>query len=241
MTGNGAGPAAGTAYFPDVGRDHPGRGTPSVPLVQLAALPRRRRPGMLALALALVGTGILVAAAAYRAVDHRVPVLVVTARVYAGAVITPGDLGTAQVSAGLGVRDIPAGQFRQVVGEVAGTTLYPGTLLTAAQLATRLPPAPGQVLVPLPVRPSALPASGLAPGDQVLLVPTPGAQGQPGAGSTTVSLTAPVRGVVEAVSAGADADGYQVVDLLVRAAAGPAVAEQASTGQFAIVVTSRRP
>ena len=89
---------------------------------------------------------------------------------------------------GQGVQVIPASQLSQVVGHVAGTTLHPGMLLIAAELATRRPPNPGQVLVPLPVRPSELPASGLQPGDQVLVVATPGAQGQAGSANAARRL-----------------------------------------------------
>ena len=145
------------------------------------------------------------------------------------------------MSVGAGVQVIPASQMSQVVGQVAGTTLHPGMLLTAAELATQRSPAPGQVLVPLPVRPSALPASGLRPGDQVLVVATPGAQGQAGSASAAPALSVPVAGVVEAVSTTANTDGFAVVDVLVPAKNGPDLAAQASTGQFAVIVTKRSP
>jgi hypothetical protein len=230
-------PAIGTAYHP--GADAPPngaagrRGQP----VALARLPRRRRPGMIALAVAMIGAGILVSAAVYSATNHKVPVLVAQANVPAGALIGASDLGTAGVSAGPGVQFIPAAQLRQVIGQVAGTTLHPGMLLTAAELGATRPPGYGQVLVPLPVRPSALPASGLRPGDRLLVVATPGAQGQPGSGSAP-ALSVPVAGVVEAV-ARAGTDGLAVLDVLVPTKAGADLAAQASTGQFALVVTKR--
>jgi hypothetical protein len=238
--GTRAGPAVGTAYFPET---EPAAGVESpvsVPPATLARLPRRRRPGLVALAVALIGAGTLVSASVYQAAAHRIRVVLVVGAVPAGQVITSADVGTASVFVGPGVRVVPAGQLQQVVGQVAGTALVPGTLLAAAELGGARPPHPGQVLVPVPVRPSALPVSGLSAGDRVLVVATPGAAGQPGLSIAPV-LTAPVRGVVEAVSRGPDADGYQVVDLLVTAAAGPGLARQVSTGQFALVITSRRP
>jgi hypothetical protein len=194
---------------------------------------------MIALGFALVGAGVLAGAAVYTATNHRVPVLVATANVSPGSVITVSDIGSASVSVGPGIQVIPASQQQQVIGQIAGTTLHPGMLLTASELTTLRPPAPGQVLIPLPMRPSVLPSSGLAPGDHVLVVPTPGAQGQPGSAATAPSLAAPVAGVIIAVSATADADGYQVVDVVVAASAGDAVAQQASTGQVALIVTRR--
>jgi hypothetical protein len=235
------GPAVGTAYHPQTDTAFNGTTSPAAQPVALARLPRRRRPGMIALAVALVGAGILASTAVYSATNHRVPVLVAQASVPAGALITARDIGTASVSVGAGVQVIPASQMSQVVGQVAGTTLHPGMLLTAAELAMQRSPAPGQVLVPLPVRPSALPASGMRPGDQVLVVATPGAQGQAGSASAAPAMSVPVAGVVEAVTTTANADGFGVVDVLVPAKNGPDLAAQASTGQFAIIVTKRSP
>jgi hypothetical protein len=206
---------------------------------RLRGLPRRRRPGMIALAVAMAGAGVLGSAAVYGSADRRVAVVMVTQPVPAGAVITVGDLGTTSVSVGTGIRVIPAAQLGQVGGEIAAVALRPATLLAPADLTTAQPPGPGQVLVPAPVKPSALPASGLFPGDHVLVVATPGQQGEADTPGGSASLTAPVPGVVEDVSAGPDADGIDVVDLLVADAVGTEVAEQVSTGQFALIVTRR--
>jgi hypothetical protein len=235
-------PAVGTAYFPEPdiapnGAAHaigparaPGR---------LRGLPRRRRPAMIALAVAMAGAGVLVSATVYSRTDHREAVVMVMQPVAAGAVITAADLGATSVSVGTGIRVIPATQLTQVSGEIAAVALRPATLLSPADLTTAQPPGPGQVLVPASVKPSVVPVSGLFPGDHVLVVATPGDQGQAGSSAGSPSLTAPVPGVVEAVSGVPDADGVDVVDLLVSDAAGAAVAEQVSTGQFALIVTKR--
>ena len=236
-----SGPAIGTAFHPEPEPPRNGRSRAAAQPAALARLPRRRRPGMIALAVALVGAGILASAAVYTATNHRVPVLVAEADVPAGALITASDVGTASVSAGPGVQVIPASQLRQVVGQVAGTELHPGMLITAAEIGSQQPPIPGQVLVPLPVRPSALPASGLRPGDHVLIIPTPGAQGQAGSGNAAPAMTGPVAGVVAAVNSGVSTDGFGEVDVLVPARFGANVASQASTGQFALIVTRRSP
>jgi hypothetical protein len=232
-------PAIGTAFHPEPDAVFNGATRSGGQRIALARLPRRRRPGMIALAVALVGAGILASTAVYSATNRRVPVLVAEAYVPAGGLITSADVGTAGVSAGSGVQMIPASQLSQVVGQVAGSALHPGMLLTAAELATQRPPAPGQVLVPLPLRPSALPASGLRSGDRVLVVPTPGAQGQPGSANAAPALSVPVAGIVEAVRTATNSDGFDVVDILVPQQSGPNLAAQASTGQFALVVTHR--
>jgi len=48
-------------------------------------------------------------------------------------------------------------------------------------------------------------------------------------------------GVVEAVSAAASTDGFGIVDVLVPARKGASLAAQASTGEFALIVTRRSP
>jgi hypothetical protein len=231
----------GTAYFPepDVSPNGGQARAPSLPAVPLRALPRRRRPAMIALAVALAGAGVLVSATLYQRADHQVPVVMVTARVPAGALITSADVTTADVLVPTGVHVISARQLGQVSGETAAVALQPGTLLAPSDLTSAEPPGPGQQLVPVAVKPSLLPATGLAPGDQVLIVPTPGDQGQPGTSASAPALTAPVPAVVAGVNDAAGSDGFDVVDLLIRASAGPAVAAQASTGQFALILTKR--
>jgi hypothetical protein len=236
MSGHDPGVGFGTVFHPEP-EPTPNGPVPAVTPGQLRGLPRRRRPGMIALAAALVGVGILGSAELYHRADHQVPVLLVTAQVRAGAVITANDVGTTTVAAGPGVQDIPARQLSQVIGLVAATGLQKGTLLASSELTTRLAPSPGEDLVPVAVKPSALPASGLAPGDQVLAVATP-ATGGSGSGAAA-ALTTPVPAVVEAVTTAADQNGDDVVDLLVAASLGPAVAQQAATGQIALVVTHR--
>lgn len=236
MSGSDPGLGFGTVFHPEP--EPPRNGpVPAIARAQLRGLPRRRRPAMIALAAALIGAGILASAALYQREDHQVPVVMVTTAVPVGGVITPGDVGTTTVAAGPGLQVIPARQLSQVVGLVAATSLRPGTLLAPSELTSKLSPAAGQQLVPVALKPSGLPASGLAPGDRVLVVATPAAGGS-SSGAAPVLLH-PVSAVVEAVDAVPDQDGSAVVDLLVDSGIGPEVAEQAATGQIALVVTSR--
>jgi hypothetical protein len=235
-------PVVGTAFFPepDIAVNGTSLASTAGPVPgRLRGLPRRRRPAMIALAVAMAGAGVLVSAAVYRQADHQVSVVTVTEPVPAGAAINSVDLGTAQVSIGSGIRVIPASQLGQLAGEIAAVALRPATLLAPSELTSAQPPAPGQDLVPAPLKPSELPASGLFPGDHVLIIATPGDQGQSGASDGSPSLTAPVAGLVQAVNDVPDATGLDVVDLLVSDGNGPAVAEQVSTGQFALIVTKR--
>jgi hypothetical protein len=234
--------AVGTAFFPELDIAPASARTGSPPGVaagRLRSLPRRRRPAMIALAVAMAGTGVVVSAAIYQRADHQVPVVMVTRPVPAGSVISASDLGSTRVSLGSGIAIIPASQLRQAVGEIAAVGLQPATLLSPSELTSSRPPAPGVELVPAAVRPADLPATGLAPGDRVLVVPTPGVQGQPGASGVAPYLAAPVPAALEAVTTVPDSQGFDVVDLLVSHSNSVAVASQVSTGQFALVVTRR--
>jgi hypothetical protein len=229
----------GTAYFPATDVPPNGNGAAASPPGPLRGLPRRRRPAMVALAVALAGAGVLVSAAVYQRTDRQVPVVVVTSGVPAFGVLTNSDIGIADVSVPGGVHVIPASQLGQVAGQIAAVTLRPGTLLAPGDLSAAQPPGPGQVLIPIPLKPESLPASGLAAGDQVLIIATPGDQGQSSSSTAAPALTTPARAMVAAVDLSTDQDGFDVVDVLVAASAGADVASQVSTGQFALVVTKR--
>ena len=235
-------PAVGTAFFPelDILPGSARAASPSAAAAErLRNLPRRRRPAMLALAVAMAGTGVVVSAAIYQRAGHQMPVVMVTRLVPAGAVISLSDLGSASVSTGSGIAVIPGSRIHHVVGEIAAVTLQPATLLSPSDLTSLRPPAPGVELVSAAVRPANLPATGLAAGDRVLVVPTPGVQGQPGAPGGAPSLAGPVPAAIEAVTSAPDSAGFDVVDLLVSDTDAVAVASQVSTGQFALVVTRR--
>jgi hypothetical protein len=232
---------AGTAYFPepDITPNGAGHRLPGLEAGRLRGLPRRRRPAMIALAVAMAGAGVVVSAAVYQRADHQVAVVMVAQPVPAGGVITAADLATTSVTVGTAIQVIPAAQISQVSGEIAAVALRASTLLAPSDLTTLQPPLPGQELVSAPAKLYALPASGLTPGDHVLVVATPGQQGQAGSSTSAPSLTAPVPAVIEAVDIVPDQDGFVVVDLLVGDASATSVASQVSTGQFALIVTKR--
>ncbi len=199
-------------------------------------VPRQRRRSVLALGVVLAGTGALAGAWAFTAAVHRADVLAIARDVPAGTRITAADLTAVPVSASE-ITMIPARQETQAVGEFAAVPLRAGSLLVPADLTTAMVPGPGQQLVPVALKASQLPASGLAPGEQVLVIATPGAAGQPASGSAQAPLTQDVPATVYRVSA-PDDSGTVVADLLVAAGQGPAVAEQDSTGQIALVITT---
>ena len=110
---------------PDVNGSRP---MPTPPRV---APPRgRRRPGLLALGVALVAVGALTAAWLVSTAGQRSPVVVVLRDVPYGAVLTSGDVGSADVSVDANVATIPASQLDSVVGSVPDDSDVAATLPT---------------------------------------------------------------------------------------------------------------
>lgn len=202
---------------------------PALPLPR-----RRRRPALLALAVAMVVLGALGAAYLTTSLGQASSVIAVAREVPWGQAITAADLVEARVSIDPALAPIPYGERDELIGMVAATTLKPGSLLTRDALtARRLPPA-GQQLVGVGVSAVQLPTTPLRPGDDVLLVPVAAGGG---AGPPAAAASAAVEATV--VQSGPPrTDGSRVVDVLVDAADGPDVAARAAAGLIAIVVVA---
>ncbi|TFV92224.1 flagellar biosynthesis protein FlgA [Blastococcus sp. CT_GayMR20] len=195
---------------------------------------RRRRPALLALAVTMVILGALGATYLATSLGQTSPVIAMAREVPWGQPVTAADLVEARITSDPALEPIPYGERDEVVGLVAATTLAPGSLLTRQALTDQRLPGPGQQLVGVGVSAVQLPATTLRPGDDVLLVPV-------AAGTAPAGSGAGGSGVVEATvvqSGPPGADGLRVVDVLVDAADGPAVAARAAAGLVAIVVVA---
>jgi hypothetical protein len=171
----------------------------------------------------------------------RVEVLAVARTVSVGQTVTAEDVTVARVAADPALQPVPAGQRDRVVGRFAAVELRPGSLLTVGEVTDTAVPGPGEQVVGVAAAPGQLPARGLRPGDQVLLVPVPGdSAGTAGAGSGAADGGAEPRGA--AVSARVvqvgqpDANGRSTVDVLVGRDVGARVAALASTGRVALIL-----
>jgi hypothetical protein len=219
----------------------PGSGGTKAASGPLPPLPRQRRRRMFVLGLLLVVAGALVAGYLFTGVGSRTAVVVVTRDLPVGTRLSAADISTTRVAVDANVTVIPGEQLHQVVGRYAAVDLRRGSLLAPSQLTAALSPRAGQQVVPVAVKLEQLPARGLQPGDQVLVIATPGQQGQDqatGNGATPLGQDTPAT--VDAVSS-PDADGNVRIDLVVDAKVGPAIAKQASTGRLGFVLTSRVP
>jgi len=206
----------------------------TMPVAPPVRAPRsRRRPALLALGVALVAVGAVVAVWLVGAQGQRTSVLMMARDVPYGAVVTDADVTSVEVSLDPSVTVVPAAARDRVVGMSAATALSAGSLVSPGQLTSSTPPGPGQVLVGVAVPAVRMPAGGLLAGDRVLIVDTPAADADPPTG-VPGSIPATVVRV-----GGADLNGVSVVDVTVTPGDGPALAARSATGRIAIVVQPR--
>lgn len=91
---------------------------------------RRRRPGVIALSLALIAAGGAGVAVLLLQVGDRTDVLTVARDVPVGQVLTEDDLGKASLALDPAVKAVGAGDLKSVVGKRAAVELKPGSLLS---------------------------------------------------------------------------------------------------------------
>ncbi|MCO7218601.1 SAF domain-containing protein [Klenkia sp. PcliD-1-E] len=203
--------------------------------VQLTAAARRRvSRKSLALAVLVVLLGGILAFTAAQMLTSRTEVLAIARDVEAGAILTAEDFVVASVPDDPALSPVAAADLSSVVGMVAEVPLSRGGLLTMSQLGTGSGIPDGSVLVALPLQGGQFPARGLTPGQQVLVVATPGTAGVVNA--TASGLAATVTATVAQVGPLNPATQVTVVDVEVSEDDGEAVAALASTGNLAVIV-----
>lgn len=199
---------------------------------------RRRRPGVIALSLALIAAGGAGVAVLLMQVGDRTPVVTVVRDVQVGQVLTEQDLGKASVALDPAVKAVPADDLKSVLGKRAAVELKPGSLLSPAQVTKDSLVKPGEQLVPIGLKPDQVPATALVPGQKVQLVHVP-AQGAASAGSDREEpdhARETLTGRVVKASAAAPGTGIVVVDVATSAADGPKAAAWMSAGALRLVL-----
>ncbi|MFE5677306.1 SAF domain-containing protein [Streptomyces erythrochromogenes] len=216
---------------------------PGGPGGQPAAAPRvlrqrRRRPGLIALSVALIAAGGLSGALLFTASGQRTAVLVVARDVPVGAAVTDADLAPASLALDPAVKAVPVTQKESIVGQRAAVALKTGALLSPGHVTSVSLVKAGEQLVGVALKPSQLPASRLAPGQKVLIVSTPDSAQAVGGVKPVEPAGAPktVAATVVAVGAAAPATGVVVVDVAVPATDGPALAARVATGAVALIL-----
>lgn len=173
---------------------------------------------------------VLVAGWLWQQRSDRIPVLVTSHAVAAGAVITPGDLKIVDIAGVPGA--LSSSQSRAVVGSTAAVGLVAGQVLTG-DMVTRDPiPGPGERVIGLQLDATRAP-SGLVAGDVVSIVAVP-PSGDP---STPELLDSPT-----VLTSSAKVETAQLIEgagtrltLLVPDAVADRVASYVAAGRVALV------
>ena len=204
-----------------------------IPVPRLA--PQRRwRPGLVALAVALIATGGLSAAYAVTLVGSTNAYLAVARDVEAGSQIEQSDLTVVRISTDPALRPMSADAIADVVGKYAAVTLFPGQLLTESQLTDVSLGGEGTYLVSIGLSQERLPAQRIRPGVKVLLVATPADTF--GASTETDERTEMFQATVVDIAPGSQPGRYYV-NVSVADGDGPRIATLAAANRIVIVLT----
>lgn len=198
---------------------------------------RRRRPGVIALSLALIAAGGTGVAVLLLQVGHRTEVVTVVRDVQVGQVLTDDDLGKASISLDPAVKAVHADKLNSVVGKRAAVELKPGSLLAPSQVTKDSLVKAGEQLVPIGLKPEQVPATALVPGQKVELVHVP-APGATDTGKTSDTPPQTIAGRVVKASSAAPGTGIVVVDVATTATDGPTAAAWVSAGTLRLVLAA---
>lgn len=191
----------------------------------------RRRPLLLVGAIAVVLVGALGAVWLWTSSANASEVVAVREAIQRGEVIERQDLVVVRVGLDPALDVVPASRIDEVAGQRAATDLPAGGLLVAGSVSEQVLPKAGEALVGVGLAPTMLPAEPLFAGDRVMIVETPGPQGE--------VTTAPV--VMEAVVSRVTVleSGSMLVDVLVPQDKAAELAARAATGRVALVLEAR--
>ncbi|WP_327682928.1 SAF domain-containing protein [Kitasatospora sp. NBC_00458] len=217
--------ATATAGSAPVAVPEQGRGGPRTPGRALGA--RRRRPAVLAMAVALIAAGGLGGAVLYNSTGQRVAVLALARDVPWGQTLTAADLVVVRIAGDPALTPLSAADRDKAVGMRATTDLHRGGLLTKKDLAQSLVLQPGQLLVGVSAKRTQLPATRLQSGTPVLVVYTADS-------NRAESLAATVYTVGRVES-----DGSQVFDAVVAEADANRLAAWVASGRIQVIVAPR--
>ncbi|MDQ1294044.1 MAG: hypothetical protein QG608_1927 [Actinomycetota bacterium] len=195
--------------------------------------PRRRRPGVAALAVLLAVGGAAAAGLLAVRIDERRPVLIAAHTIAPGQKITRGDLAVTRVSAE-GADLIPAGDIDEIVGRYAAQEIPSRRLIDTRMIALKGLLQRGNAAVGIALKAGRAPASGLRSGDVVQLVSV----GQDGVGAI-LAESAIVSSVAEKSSGSFGSSGDPVATVVVKASQAPAVASAAAADKVAVVLLER--
>lgn len=192
----------------------------------------RRRPALVAGAVAAICLGALLAVWAWTSTTHTEEVLAARTTIPRDAVIRADDIERVRINADPALHPLPASAYDDVVGQRAALDIAAGGLLTADTTTSTAMPPKGMSVVGIALTPAQAPGLPLQSGDKVRVVVTPAQGGQAPSGSPAFSEAEVVGSHTDPVS------GQFVVDVLVPYADASVLAARAATGNVALVLDS---
>ncbi|AUG81068.1 hypothetical protein CFP65_6412 [Kitasatospora sp. MMS16-BH015] len=220
-------PSTGTATL----APESARPAPHAPARALRA--RRRRPAVLAMAVALISAGGLGGAVLYNSTGQRIAVLALARDVPMGQALTADDLVVARIAGDPALHPLDARDLGKAIGLRATADLRQGGLLVNGDLSNAPLVGAGQMTVGLAARRTQLPATRLQPGLRLVVVSTAD-------GSTAGSSRTPDTLTATVVTVGrADSDGSTVVDVAVSPGDATKLAGWVAGGKFQVLLAPR--
>ena len=212
----------------------PGLTGAGVPAARLPLRARQRRPGYVALAVALVVGFAALGGYFYTTAGAKTPVVVVIREVPAGHVVTRADLSTVDVAGA--VTAVAGANLDSVLGQTATVTLLPNTLLQRSMVTDGPGLTADQAQVGVKLTGGQLPADGVNAGDTVMVLQLPDKTTAAAAGTPpAAAVTVVPRATVFATAADPSDAAGTLVTLVVPVGAAPAVAVASNAGLVALV------
>lgn len=184
----------------------------------------------------------------YASTNHQTAAIVVIETIQQGQVIRGSDLGQASVAVTSGVVPIPVSDASELSGKRAAVTIPAGSLLVTADVTGTRSIAAGDAVVGVALKAGQLPASGVEPGDPVMIVETSSSgsalassasagasSGDPGS-STGVLVPEAVVYDVDSPPADSSSGASELVSVEVSGTLAAAVTTAAATGQVSLAL-----
>jgi hypothetical protein len=206
-------------------------------VTRLPTGPRRRRPLWTVASALVVLASVAIFSGLYSSADHQVAVVMVTRTIEQGQRITGSDLGSVGVSTSGGLAPIPVADASELSGTWAKEAIPAGSLLTLGNVTSTRPLTGGTAVVGLALKEGQLPSGGVEPGDQVMIVLTPGA-------GSVLPATGSVDGTSDSTNGADDssgADGSSGVLVAKAAVFGVATPSASSSSAAAELVSVQVP
>lgn len=145
---------------------------PPTAKARLPVRTRNRRSVLTMASIVMVSASIAIFAETYASANRETAAIVVTEPIQQGQVIRGSDLGQASVAVTGGVAPIPVSDASELSGKRAAVTIPAGSLLVTGDVTATRSIAAGDAVVGMALKAGQMPASGVQPGDQVMIVET---------------------------------------------------------------------